>query len=132
MTIKEHRKAFLFVTLTFAISYLLIFFYFLFGGKWVMPGSLIISIIYMFIPMLVSIFVQKIVYKDLVKEPLGVSFKLNRWFLIASLLPVIISFLPWELINSFLWLNLLRIWKAFMKALKLPLLRTDGGNESTD
>ena len=93
MIIKENRKALLFVTLTFAISYLFVFLYFLFGGKWVMPGSLIVSVIYMFIPMLVSIFVQKTVYKDLVKEPLGVSFKLNRWFLVAWLLPVIISFL---------------------------------------
>ena len=93
MIIKENRKALLFVTLTFAISYLFVFLYFLFGGKWIMPGSLIVSVIYMFIPMLVSIFVQKTVYKDLVKEPLGVSIKLNRWFLVAWLLPVIISFL---------------------------------------
>ena len=93
MVIKENRKALLFVTLTFAISYLFVFLYFLFGGKWIMPGSLIVSVIYMFIPMLVSIFVQKTVYKDFVKEPLGVSIKLNRWFLVAWLLPVIISFL---------------------------------------
>jgi len=121
MTIKENRKAFLFVTLTFIISYLLVFFYFLFGGKWVMPGSLIISIIYMFIPMLVSIFVQKIVYKDLVKEPLGISFKLNRWFLIAWLLPVIISFLTLGINLLFPLVKFAPDMEGFYESLKATL-----------
>ena len=90
---KNNKKALLFIALTFSISYLLVFLYFLFGGKWVMPGSLFVSVIYMFIPMLVTIFVQKAIYKENIKEPLGVSFKLNRWFIIAWLLPVVTSFL---------------------------------------
>jgi membrane protease YdiL (CAAX protease family) len=93
LIIKNNKKAFLFITLTFLISYLLGSLYFLFGGKWAVPGSLIVSIVYMFIPMTVTIFVQKIVFHNFIKEPLGVSFKINRWFLIAWLIPVIISFL---------------------------------------
>lgn len=90
---ENNKKALLFIALTFSISYLLVFLYFLFGGKWVMPGSLFVSVIYMFIPMLVTIFVQKAIYNENIKEPLGVSFKLNRWFIIAWLLPVVTSFL---------------------------------------
>ncbi len=87
------QKIFLFVGLTFFLSYLLIFLYLSLGGKWIMPGSLIVATTYMFIPMLTAIIVQKVMYKENIKEPLGISFKLNRWFLIAWLLPVIITFL---------------------------------------
>ncbi|MBM3154058.1 MAG: CPBP family intramembrane metalloprotease [Chloroflexi bacterium] len=61
------------------------------GGKWVMPGTLIISIAYMFVPMIMAIVVQKLIYKEPLKEPLGISFKLNRWFLVAWLLPPLIA-----------------------------------------
>jgi hypothetical protein len=75
------------------LSYLLVFIYFSLGGKWIMPGSLIIATAYMFIPMLAAIIVQKVMYKESIKEPLGISFKLNWWFFIAWLLPVIIAFI---------------------------------------
>jgi len=57
-----------------------------------MPGSLIVATSYMFIPMIVAIVVQKLIYKKSLREPLGISFKLNRWFLVAWLLPPIIAF----------------------------------------
>jgi len=87
----KNQKALIFVGLTFLLSYLLIFTYLALGGKWVMPGSLIIATVYMFIPMVVAIIVQKVMYKEPIKKPLGISFKLNRWFLVAWLLPVIIA-----------------------------------------
>jgi membrane protease YdiL (CAAX protease family) len=45
----------------------------------------------MFIPMTVAIMVQRSVYKEPLKEPLGISFRLNRWFLVAWLLPPVIA-----------------------------------------
>ena len=57
-----------------------------------MPGSLIIATAYMFIPMVVAIIVQKYILGEPLKGPLGISFKLNRWFLVAWLLPVMIAF----------------------------------------
>lgn len=81
------RKAAVFVGLTFFLSYLLIGLYLALGGKWVAPWSMIIAVLYMFIPMTVGIVVQKLIYKESVMGPLGVSFKLNRWFLVAWLLP---------------------------------------------
>ncbi|MBM2832165.1 MAG: amino terminal protease family [Dehalococcoidia bacterium] len=85
------KKAGLYVGLTFLVSYLLIGLYLAFGGKWVMPGSLIVTIGYMFVPMTVAIAVQKTIYKQPVRGPLGVSFRLNRWFLVAWLLPPLIA-----------------------------------------
>jgi len=88
----NNQKAFIFISLTYLLSYLLVILYFALGGKWVMPGSLIIATVYMFIPMVVAIIVQRVMYKENVRESLGISFKLNRWFLIAWFLPVIIAF----------------------------------------
>lgn len=81
------KKAGLFVGLTFSVSYPLIYLYLALGGKWVMPGSLIVTIAYMFVPMTVAIVLQRAVYRQPLSEPLGVSFKLNRWFTVAWLLP---------------------------------------------
>jgi len=86
------KKVFIFVGLTFLLSYLLVFIYLALGGKWIIPGSLIVATTYMFIPMVVAIIVQKHILGEPVKGPLGISFKLNRWFLVAWLLPVIIAF----------------------------------------
>lgn len=86
------KKAVLFTGLTYFFSYLLIVLYFAFGGKWVMPGALIVATSYMFIPMIIAIALQKLVYKEHIIEPLGISFKLNRWFLVAWLLPPVIAF----------------------------------------
>jgi membrane protease YdiL (CAAX protease family) len=47
---------------------------------------------YMFIPMIVAIIVQKGIYKEALKKPLGISFKLNIWWLVAWLLPPVVSF----------------------------------------
>ncbi len=89
---KNPKRIVIFIGLTFFLNYLLFFLYFLLGGKWVMPGSLIIATAYMFIPMIVAIIIQKYILREPVKGPLGISFKLNRWFLIAWLLPAIIAF----------------------------------------
>ncbi len=86
------RKATLFVALTYFFSFLLVYGYLALGGNWA-AGLSFIPIVYMFIPMIMAIVVQKVIYKEPIKEPLGVSFKFNRWFLVAWLLPPIIAFL---------------------------------------
>lgn len=89
---KNIKKAITFIGLTFFLNYLMVILYFALGGKWVMPGSLIVATIYMFIPMITALVVQKFIYKEPIRKPLGISFKLNRWFLVAWLLPPIIAF----------------------------------------
>jgi len=89
---KSIQKATIFLCLTFLASYLMVTLYLYLGGKWVMPGTLVVSIVYMFVPMIMAIVVQKFIYKESLREPLGISFKLNRWFLVAWLLPPVIAF----------------------------------------
>jgi membrane protease YdiL (CAAX protease family) len=66
--------------------------FFAFGGRWNTSGSLAMAVVYMFIPMVATIIVQKFIYKEPLKRTLGISFRLNRWFLVAWLLPPIIAF----------------------------------------
>lgn len=89
---KHFKRAMLFLGLTFFFNWLMATLFFAFGGKWGTPASLPIAAGYMFVPMIMAIIVQKVIYKEPVKQPLGISFKLNRWFLVAWLLPPIIVF----------------------------------------
>lgn len=89
---KNLKKAILFICLTFLVNWLMAALFFAFGGKWGSPSSLAFAAAYMFVPMVMSIVVQKFIYKEPLKQPLGISFKLNRWFLIAWLLPPVIAF----------------------------------------
>jgi len=61
-------KAIAFVGLTIAASWLMVGLYFACGGTWTMPGSLVLSVIYMFVPMTVAIIVQKLLFKSSVRE----------------------------------------------------------------
>ena len=90
--VENVRKAAVFIGLTYFVSYSLANLYLALGGKWVMPGSLIVALGYMFIPMGMAIVVQRVLYKEPIREPLGISFKFNRWFLVAWLLPPVVAF----------------------------------------
>lgn len=83
-------KAIVFVGLTIAASWLMVGLYFACGGSWTMPGLMILSVIYMFVPMTVAIIAQKLLFKSSVRE-LGISFRPNRWFVVAWLLPPVLG-----------------------------------------
>ncbi|MCK5200930.1 MAG: CPBP family intramembrane metalloprotease [Spirochaetales bacterium] len=89
---KNIKKIISFIGLTFVICWLMVVLFFAFGGKWDTPASFGITTIYMFIPMAVAILVQKFIYKEPFKAPLGISFKFNRWFVLAWLLPPALAF----------------------------------------
>lgn len=86
------KKSLLFVGLNFFISYAFIFSYFALGGKWLSSGTIFVAPIYMFMPTIAAIVVQKFVYKEPLKEPLGISWRVNRWWLVAWLLPPAAAF----------------------------------------
>lgn len=86
------KKLGLFIWITFALSWLLVALFAAFGGKWNTLGATIVATAFMFMPMISAILVQKFIYKEPLKEPLGISFKLNRWWLVAWLLPPVIAF----------------------------------------
>ncbi|MBN1898034.1 MAG: CPBP family intramembrane metalloprotease [Spirochaetes bacterium] len=57
-----------------------------------MPNAAIMGTLYMFMPMISVFIVQKLVYKEPIKIPLGISFKLNFFFLMAWLIPPFLAF----------------------------------------
>jgi membrane protease YdiL (CAAX protease family) len=85
------RKAALFVMLTYLVSYLLVFFYSALVGSWTMPNAVVMGVVYMFVPTTIVLVVQKGIVKEPLREPLRISFRLNRWFLVHWLLPLLIA-----------------------------------------
>jgi membrane protease YdiL (CAAX protease family) len=81
------KKVILFVGLTYVVSFAAVPLYFAAGGTKAMPGMLILGVGYMFIPMTVAFVVQKLIYKEPLREPLRISFRPNRWFVVAWLFP---------------------------------------------
>jgi len=81
------KRASLFVGLTFFANWSLALLFIALGGRFQTPVGLAFGVSYMFVPMGVAILLQKGIYKQPVVRPLGISFRLNRWFLIAWLLP---------------------------------------------
>ncbi|MCS7286941.1 MAG: CPBP family intramembrane glutamic endopeptidase [Anaerolineae bacterium] len=90
---KSYRKAFVFVLLTISISWAIIELYFALGGKWIGGGfkAFLMGIVYMWVPATVAIAVQKWIYRESLKKPLGISFSLNQWFLVAWFLPPVLA-----------------------------------------
>ncbi len=86
------KKALQFIGLTFLLTYLYAFLYYISGGRLSGTSGLIIAIIYMYIPMTIAIVLQKYVNKKPLKA-LGISFKPNKWFLAAWLIPLALAFL---------------------------------------
>src|SRR5262245_16920542 len=90
------KKVALFLALTYALTYLLAIVYFLAGGTVNPPGIfnafLLFGVVYMFVPTLCAVVVQKLIYKAPLKQPLRINFRPNRWFVVAWLLPLLLAF----------------------------------------
>jgi membrane protease YdiL (CAAX protease family) len=86
------NKASIFIALTFVLDWSMVYLYLALGGKWQGVGPLVLSVAYMFVPMISAIIVQKAVFREPLIRPLGISFRVNRWFFVAWLLPPILTF----------------------------------------
>ena len=89
---RNTRKAVIFVVLTFSASWLLAGGFYAVGGRLNSPIAIVVLLAYMFMPMTMAIVVQKVIYKEPLRQPLGISFRPNRWFLVAWLLPAVVAF----------------------------------------
>ena len=85
------KRVSLFIGLTYLFSWAIVFIFLAFGGSWNSPYTIIILITFMFVPSIIAIILQKMVCKEPLKEPLGISFRPNRYFLVAWLLPPAIA-----------------------------------------
>jgi len=86
------KKILLFILLTFFIDWSMVYLYIALGGKVDSTGIMLLGLAYMFVPMIVTIIVQKAVFKQPLAGPMGISFKVNRWFFVAWFLPPVIAF----------------------------------------
>lgn len=89
---KAINKTTLFLILTFVISFTAAGIYKLLGGTGTgTAGFTTLGAIYMFIPAISVLIVKKIIHKDKIKTDLLISFKINKWFVVAwFLMPIII------------------------------------------
>ncbi|WP_455370014.1 CPBP family intramembrane glutamic endopeptidase [[Eubacterium] cellulosolvens] len=85
------KRVGLFIGLTYSFSWIILIIFLVLGGSWNSSYTLIVLIAFMFVPSIIAIFLQKMVCKEPLKEPLGISFKPNRYFLVAWLLPPAIA-----------------------------------------
>jgi len=93
MNTKNPKKIWLFLAITFGLSWTMALVYWLAGGNTNTASTpyFIMTITYMFTPMISALLVQKIILKQNVKQNLGINFKWNRWWTIAWFLPLIIA-----------------------------------------
>ncbi len=90
---KTINKTTLFLILTFVFSFSIALFFGLLGGTGTgTVGFTLLGIVYMFIPTVSVIIVKKMIHKENIKDDLFVSFKINKWFLVAWFLMPIIMF----------------------------------------
>lgn len=87
----DQRKISMFLGLTFLVCWLILPIYFAFGGTWSGPYTIVALLVYMFVPMTMAIVVQRFVYHQPLREPFGIWFKPNRWFLYAWLMPPLLG-----------------------------------------
>ncbi len=90
---KKINKTVLFLLITFIVSYSLAGIFYLLGGNYKGYAGLAIGVVYMFIPMLTVLFIEKVIYKEKITDSLPIKFKLNKWFIIAILTPYVFSIL---------------------------------------
>jgi membrane protease YdiL (CAAX protease family) len=88
------KRIVLFIVIVFVLSWLLVLLFFILGGVWGKHriATFIVGLALMFMPTISAVLVQKVIYKEPLKEPLGISFRLNFWWLVAWLLPAVIAF----------------------------------------
>lgn len=88
--LKDTRR---YVLTLFVVSYLFVLLYFVFGGKWQMPGALIVAVTYMFIPLLVTLAFVRFVHAEPLRPALRLSLRFNRWWIVAWVIPPILALL---------------------------------------
>ena len=89
--LSHHRKAALFLVLTFLVSWTLAFAFFASGGRTYSASWFVAAVLFMFTPMIAAIAVQKFFYREAVLGPLGVSFRPSRWMVIGWMFPALLA-----------------------------------------
>ena len=81
----------LFYVITAAISITAAGVFYFSGGKYDSTAGLILATFYMFVPTIAVLLVDKLIYKEAIKTRLLISFKLNKWFVVAWLVAPVLA-----------------------------------------
>jgi uncharacterized protein len=84
-------KISIFLALTFGIDFALAYAYFASGRTIDDQCFALMGILYMSVPAVTSVVVQKLIFKERIVEPLGLNFKPNLWFVVAWVLPFVLA-----------------------------------------
>ncbi|MFA6470618.1 MAG: CPBP family glutamic-type intramembrane protease [Candidatus Latescibacterota bacterium] len=103
MTINSKRTL-SFIGITFLLSWVLAGIFALCGGVWTSKSAYPVTFLYMIIPGLAALVVQKFIAHEPLRKSLAICFKPNLWFLAAWIIPAFIALstsevgleLPWH------------------------------------
>lgn len=87
------KKCILYVAATFILCWSLAGVFHFAGGNWNSPAAYVVAVVYMFIPSLVTIILQKFVFHDEILQKYDVRLRWNSWVVLAWLLPAGIAIL---------------------------------------
>jgi membrane protease YdiL (CAAX protease family) len=85
------KRALHFVLLTYALSLLLYFGFKAAGGRWNTLPAVAMAVVYMYMPALSAVVLKKLVYREPLREPLGVAFRANGIWLLAWFGPLVLA-----------------------------------------
>lgn len=85
------RKTILFISITLSVSWLAALIAYLSGLKINTTAYVLFAAFYMFFPGVIGFLIQKYWNKEPIKKALFISFRLNKWFLVALFTPVLLS-----------------------------------------
>lgn len=85
-------KIFYFLIFSFVLSWTLALCFYFTGQKWgISKLSQYIGMLYMYMPFISVLIVEKLLYKGNIKKSIGLYFRFNKWYFFAWLLPFLIS-----------------------------------------
>ncbi len=89
---KKMNRTTLFLLLTYGICWSAAGIFSQAGGTYKGIGGTLLATGYMLVPAIVAIIVTGFVHREKIGKKLLISFKINRWFLVAWLTPLLLSF----------------------------------------
>lgn len=82
------RRSLQFIALCFVLTWSIAFAFWAAGGKWIGLPMMLVGAVIMWMPALAAIVLQKLVYREPLKD-LGVTFRINSWWVLAWLIPLV-------------------------------------------
>ncbi|MCS7185044.1 MAG: CPBP family intramembrane metalloprotease [bacterium] len=95
------KRGWQFLVLTFSLSWGISLAFYLIDGKWYSSIGILVSILYMLCPLIAVVILEKIIYKNNIQESCAIRLQFNIWFLIAWVLPLILSFASFGVASLF-------------------------------